>query len=209
MVRSAIFAKRGERLMGKATSQLVTKATMPSEDAHQTLPNSTGAEFKVLTSINTIEADGVGVFYRAAGAATAPVVLLLHGFPASSFMFRDLIPRLADDYRVIAPDLPGFGFTEVPAARKYVYSFDGLATTMAAFTRALGIDRYSMYVFDYGAPTGFRLAMAQPDRVTAIVSQNGNAYEEGLGDAWGPIRKYWALPTAENREVLRQNILTL
>lgn len=124
-------------------------------------------------------------------------------------MFRELIPRLASDYRVIAPDLPGFGFTDVPAERKYVYSFDGLASTIEAFTEALQINRYAIFVFDYGAPTGFRLAMAHPRRVTAIVSQNGNAYEEGLGDAWGPIRKYWATPTAENREVLRKNILTL
>jgi len=124
-------------------------------------------------------------------------------------MFRDLIPRLANDYRLIAPDLPGFGFTEVPAERRYRYSFDGLALTIQAFTQALELNRYALYVFDYGAPTGFRLAMSQPDRVTAIVSQNGNAYEEGLGDAWGPIRQYWASPTAENREVLRNNILTL
>jgi len=123
-------------------------------------------------------------------------------------MFRELIPRLAIDYRVIAPDLPGFGFTEVPAERKYAYSFDQLARTIEAFTRAVEIDRYAIYVFDYGAPTGFRLAMAHPERVTAIVSQNGNAYEEGLGDAWGPIRKYWASPTAENRDIIRQSVLT-
>src|ERR1700727_296892 len=162
-----------------------------------------------VTSIHHIEADGVRVFYRAAGDANAPVVLLLHGFPSSSFMFRELIPRLADHYRIIAPDLPGFGFTEVPAERKYVYSFDRLAATMNAFTQALKLRRYALYVFDYGAPTGFRLALAHPDRVTAIVSQNGNAYEEGLGDAWAPIRKYWAEPTPENREVIRKNILTL
>ena len=156
-----------------------------------------------------IEVDGVNVFYRSAGNNSAPVVLLLHGFPASSFMFRELIPRLANAYHVIAPDLPGFGFTEVPPDRNYVYSFDQLALTIEAFTGALKIDRYAMYVFDYGAPTGFRLAMAHPERVTGIVSQNGNAYEEGLGDAWGPIRKYWADPTAENRDVLRRNILTL
>ena len=124
-------------------------------------------------------------------------------------MFRELIPRLADRYRVIAPDLPGFGFTEVPAERKYAYTFDALALTIEAFTEALEVNRYAIYVFDYGAPTGFRLAMAHPERVTAIVSQNGNAYEEGLGDAWGPIRKYWAEPTAENRDVIRQNVLTL
>ena len=161
------------------------------------------------TSVHKVEADGVRVFYRAAGNNDALVVLLLHGFPASSFMFRELIPRLADHYRVIAPDLPGFGFTEVPAERKYVYSFNGLASTIGAFVEALKIDRYAIYVFDYGAPTGFRLALAHPKRVTAIISQNGNAYEEGLGDAWSPIRKYWASPTSQNREVLRQNILTL
>jgi pimeloyl-ACP methyl ester carboxylesterase len=136
-------------------------------------------------------------------------VLLLHGFPTSSFMYRELIPRLADEYRVIAPDLPGFGFTDVPSERKYTYSFDGLARTVEAFTDSIGLSRYAIYVFDYGAPTGFRLAMAHPERVTAIVSQNGNAYEEGLGDAWAPIRKYWAEPTAVNRNVIRQNILNL
>jgi pimeloyl-ACP methyl ester carboxylesterase len=162
-----------------------------------------------VTSIHKVEADGVRVFYREAGDPNAPVVLLLHGFPTSSFMFRELIPRLADRYRVIAPDLPGFGFTEVPAERDYIYSFDALARTIEAFTEAIGISRYAIYVFDYGAPTGFRLAMAHPERVSAIVSQNGNAYEEGLGDAWAPIRKYWAQPTAENREVIRDNILNL
>ena len=161
-----------------------------------------------LTSVHKIEADGIQIFYRTAGDAEAPAVLLLHGFPTSSFMFRELIPRLADRYRVIAPDLPGFGFTEVPEKRRYVYSFDALANTIEAFTDTLGLARYAIYVFDYGAPTGFRLAMRRPERVTAIVSQNGNAYEEGLGDAWGPIRTYWSAPTAENREVLRQKILT-
>src|SRR5262245_44117829 len=196
--------------MTKATSQVGKKDAMPGEDARQTWSNSSDAEFSMPpTSIHTVEADGVRVFYRAAGDTTAPVVLLLHGFPASSFMFRELIPRLADHYRVIAPDLPGFGFTEVPAERNYAYSFDGLAATIEAFTQALRIDRFALYVFDYGAPTGFRLAMANPDRVTAIVSQNGNAYEEGLGRAWDAIRQYWATPSVENREVLRRNILTL
>jgi pimeloyl-ACP methyl ester carboxylesterase len=161
------------------------------------------------TSIRRVEADGVTVFYRQAGPANAPVVLLLHGFPTSSFQYRDLIPRLADRYRVIAPDYPGFGFTEVPGQRHYKYSFDALANTVVAFTEALQLKRYALYVFDYGAPVGFRMAMARPERITAIVSQNGNAYEEGLGDAWAPIRKYWAAPTTENREVIRKNILTL
>ena len=162
-----------------------------------------------LTSVHTVEADGVEVFYRTAGHLEAPVVLLLHGFPTSSFMFRELIPRLADQFRVIAPDLPGFGFTAVPETRAYAYSFDALAHTLEAFTDALGLERYAIYVFDYGAPTGFRLAMSHPDRIVAIVSQNGNAYEEGLGDAWAPIRKYWSEPSAENRDVIRQNILNL
>src|SRR5258708_34638160 len=162
-----------------------------------------------VTSIRTLEVDGIRVFYREAGPPDGAVVLLLHGVPASSFMFPELIPRLADPYRVLAPALPGFGFTEVPPTRNYVYSFDALARTIAAFTEALYIARYALYVFDYGAPTGFRLAMAHPDRVAAIVSQNGNAYDEGLGDAWGPIRKYWAEPTPENREVIRKKFLIL
>jgi pimeloyl-ACP methyl ester carboxylesterase len=162
-----------------------------------------------LTSLHTIEADGVRVFYRTAGNPAAPVLLLLHGFPTSSFQFRELMPRLADKYRLIAPDLPGFGFTEVPAARNYKYSFDAIANTIAAFSDALGLKHYALYVFDYGAPTGFRLALRYPERVTAIISQNGNAYEEGLGDAWGPIRTYWAEPTEEHRDVVRQNVLTL
>ena len=161
-----------------------------------------------VTSVHRVEVDGVEVFYRTAGNTNAPVVLLLHGFPASSFMFRELIPRLADQFRVIAPDLPGFGFTTVADKRAYAYSFDALAHTLEAFTDALGLTTYAIYVFDYGAPTGFRLAMRHPERVTAIISQNGNAYEEGLGDAWGPIRNYWSAPTEENRKVLRQNILT-
>ncbi|WP_263356304.1 alpha/beta fold hydrolase [Acidicapsa ligni] len=160
------------------------------------------------TFVRRVEADGVNVFYREAGQADASVVLLLHGFPTSSFQYRELIPRLADKYRVIAPDLPGFGFTEVPEKRGYKYSFDSLAKTIEAFTDALELKRYALYVFDYGAPTGFRLAMARPERVTAIVSQNGNAYEAGLGDAWAPIRHYWSEPTAANRETVRTAALS-
>lgn len=156
------------------------------------------------TSIHRVEADGINIFYREAGPKNAPVVLLLHGFPTSSFQYRHLIPRLADRYRVIAPDLPGFGFTEVPAARQYKYTFDGLAESIAAFTDVLDLKRYALYVFDYGAPTGFRLAMVRPERVTAIVSQNGNAYQEGLGDAWAPIQRYWLQPTQENRDAIRK-----
>ncbi len=159
-----------------------------------------------VTSVHRVEADGVSVFYREAGPADAPVVLLLHGFPTSSFQYRELIPRLADRYRVIAPDLPGFGFTVVPEARGYQYSFDSLAETMLEFTDALKLERYALYVFDYGAPTGFRLAMQRPERVTAIVSQNGNAYEEGIGDAWQPIQRYWREPTLEHRNAIRAGL---
>jgi pimeloyl-ACP methyl ester carboxylesterase len=187
--------------MAQNTSAQTQKSGAPSADSHRSIVP--------FTSIHRVEADGVQVFYREAGSPQAPVVLLLHGFPTSSFMYRELIPRLADRYRVIAPDLPGFGFTEVPEKRKYKYTFDALAATIAAFTEAIKIDRYALYVFDYGAPAGFRLAMARPERVTAIVSQNGNAYEDGLGDAWGPIRKYWAFPNVENREVIAKNVLTL
>jgi pimeloyl-ACP methyl ester carboxylesterase len=196
--------------MSEAKSSQATKRSTQPEETSEMISRAAEPKSDVpVTSIHKVEADGVRAFYRAAGDPNAPVVLLLHGFPASSFMFRELIPRLASQYRVIAPDLPGFGFTEIPAERKYVYSFDGLASTIEAFTQALKLNRYALYVFDYGAPTGFRLAMAHPERVTAIVSQNGNAYEAGLGDAWGPIRKYWAEPTAENRDVIRKNVLTL
>lgn len=154
-------------------------------------------------SFHTVRADGVDIFYRAAGPLDAPVVLLLHGFPSSSHMYRDLIPQLATRYRVIAPDLPGFGFSTVPAEREYIYRFDTLATTMEAFVQALSLSSYALYVFDYGAPVGLRLAANAPQRVTAFVSQNGNAYLEGLGDAWEPIRRYWADPSPANREAIR------
>jgi len=160
------------------------------------------------TTIHRIIVDGVEVFYRAAGPVDAPVILLLHGFPTSSHMFRELIPRLATHFRVIAPDLPGFGFTTILEERKYIYSFDSLATTMLAFVNALGLDSYALYVFDYGAPVGFRLAVARPDSVTAIISQNGNAYDEGLSHAWDEIRRYWDDPSDQNREVLRKTLLT-
>ena len=157
-----------------------------------------------LASVHRVDADGIKIFYREAGPEDGPVLLLLHGFPASSFQYRELMLLLADRYRVIAPDLPGFGFTEVPESRGYVYSFEYLAETMLGFTQALGLERYALYIFNYGAPVGLRLAMARPERVAAIISQNGNAYEEGLGDAWAPIRHYWNDPSEANREAVRE-----
>ena len=146
--------------------------------------------------------DGSRIFYREAGSKTAPAILLLHGFPTSSHMFRNLIPALADRYHVVAPDLPGFGFSEI-ADKKFRYTFENLAKVIGRFTEVIGLDRFAIYVFDYGAPTGFRLALAHPERITAIVSQNGNAYEEGLSQGWNPIQKYWENPSAENRAALR------
>ncbi|MDR7068704.1 pimeloyl-ACP methyl ester carboxylesterase [Pseudoxanthomonas japonensis] len=152
----------------------------------------------------TADIQGVSIFYREAGPADAPAVLLLHGFGASSHMFRDLIPVLAKRYRVIAPDLPGFGQTTVKPGIAFDYTFDNVASVIDAFTVEQGLDRYALYVFDYGAPVGWRLAVANPTKITAIVSQNGNAYEEGLSAGWADMRKAWAAPTAENREALRR-----
>jgi pimeloyl-ACP methyl ester carboxylesterase len=152
----------------------------------------------------TVTIDDSTIFYRQAGDERAPAVLLLHGFPTSSHMFRELIPRLSDGYRVVAPDLPGFGFSSAPDRSSFRYTFDHLTCVIDRFTEALSLDRYAVYVFDYGAPIGFRLAVAHPERVLAIVSQNGNAYEEGLStSAWDPIQRYWREPSTEHREALR------
>lgn len=156
-----------------------------------------------MTTYRDVTIDGVKIFYREAGPHDAPAVLLLHGFPTSSHMFRDLLPRLADRYHVIAPDLPGFGFSDAPDRTTFAYTFDNLARIVDRFTEVVGLDRYAIYVFDYGAPVGFRLAAEHPDRITAIVSQNGNAYEEGLSDGWNPIQRYWQEPSDENRAALR------
>lgn len=156
-----------------------------------------------MTTYEYASVDGLKIFYREAGRADAPTILLLHGFPTSSHMFRTLIPLLADRYHVVAPDLPGFGFTDSPDRRHFSYTFERLAQTVEGFVSALGLQRYALYVFDYGAPVGFRLAMAHPERVTAIISQNGNAYEEGLSDGWNPIQRYWQDSSPANRAALR------
>jgi pimeloyl-ACP methyl ester carboxylesterase len=151
----------------------------------------------------TADVDGFKVFYREAGPAGAPKLLLLHGFPSSSHMFRDLIPLLADRFHIIAPDLPGFGLSDMPPREQFKYNFDNIANVIDRFTEVVGFDRFAVYVFDYGAPTGLRIAAKHPERITAIISQNGNAYEEGLSDGWNPIRAYWQDASEKNREALR------
>jgi pimeloyl-ACP methyl ester carboxylesterase len=149
------------------------------------------------------DVDGIKVFYREALKAGAPKLLLLHGFPTSSHMFRDLMPLLADKVHLVAPDLPGFGLTEMPPRDNFAYTFDNIARVIDRFTEIIGFDRFAIYVFDYGAPTGFRMAVRHPERITAIISQNGNAYEEGLSDGWTPIRAYWEDASEANRKALR------
>jgi pimeloyl-ACP methyl ester carboxylesterase len=151
----------------------------------------------------TAQVDGFKIFYREAGDPQAPAVLLLHGFPTSSHMFRNLIPELAGQYHVVAPDLPGFGFSDAPDHKSFAYTFDHLAEVIGNFTELVDLKKFAVYVFDYGAPVGFRLALNHPERITALISQNGNAYEEGLSDEWGPIRALWNNSTQENREALR------
>ena len=151
----------------------------------------------------TVDVDGLKLFYREAGPKDAPTLLLLHGFPSAGHMFRDLIPQLADRFHIVAPDLPGFGQSEMPARDKFAYTFGHMAGVIDRFTEVIGLKRFTIYVFDYGAPTGFRIAAKHPERITAIISQNGNAYEEGLSEGWTPIRAYWEDASQANRKALR------
>ena len=147
--------------------------------------------------------NGINIFYREAGAKEAPVVLLLHGYTSSSHLFRNLIPVLSEQYHVIAPDMPGFGYSDTPAHQLFQYTFNNLAMYMQGFIDQLSLKRFAIYVFDFGAPVGFRLAMANPEKITAIITQNGNVYKEGLTEGWQPMQRYWAAPTKENRNALK------
>ena len=161
------------------------------------------------THHKTIKVNNLDIFYREAGPKDAPTIVLLHGFPTSSHMYRDLIPKLAQDYHVIAPDYPGYGNSSMPSMAEYEYSFDNLAKTMDTFLGQVGAKKYALYVMDYGAPVGFRIAAAHPERITGLIIQNGNAYDEGLRDFWKPIKAYWADKTPENAKVLSDSLLTI
>jgi len=155
------------------------------------------------TSYRTANVNGINIFYREAGRPSAPTLLLLHGFPSSGHMFRDLIPMLAEKFHLVAPDFPGFGQSAMPERNKYVYTFANISDTIAGFTEAIGLKKFAIYIFDYGSPVGLRMALNFPDRIAAIISQNGNAYEEGLSSGWDPIRAYWKDSSQANRDALR------
>lgn len=175
------------------------KAEMPA-------PVSEGKQVEV--RYRTVKVGDLDIFYREAGPKDGPVVLLLHGFPTSSHMYRNLIPQLADKYHVVAPDYPGYGQSSMPDRAQFAYTFENLSNVVDDFVQALGLKSYALYVMDYGAPIGYRLALKHPERVTALIVQNGNAYDEGLRDFWVPIKKYWNEPSKENREPLRK-LLTI
>ncbi|HEX8022413.1 alpha/beta hydrolase [Mucilaginibacter sp.] len=182
----AVLIANGAKAQSKQTSTSKTQ-TMETNQIHY----------------RNIKANGLNIFYREAGPKDAPTILLLHGYPTSSHMFRNLIPTLSTKYHVLAPDLPGFGFSDMPDHTRFQYTFDNLAATMQSFIDELGLKRFAIYIFDYGAPTGLRLAVANPGKITGIISQNGNAYEEGLSTGWNPIQKYWQDSSKENRDALR------
>ena len=180
-----------------ATSVLLAMVTLLGSAVAHAQPQPVKVKYK------TVQVDDLNIFYREAGPPDAPAILLLHGFPTSSQMFRNLIPALADKYRVIAPDYPGFGYSGFPPRGEFAYSFEAITRIMGGFTRAVGLDHYTLYIQDYGAPVGLRLALMAPERVSALITQNGNAYEEGLSPLWEPLRAYWRDPSDRNRAALR------
>ncbi|WP_158795484.1 alpha/beta fold hydrolase [Pedobacter sp. L105] len=184
-------------LAGAMTLNLPVSA----QQSHQQLKQQIMKDYPV--HYRTTQVKGLKLFYREAGPADAPVILLLHGYPTSSFMYRNLIPELSAHYHVIAPDLPGFGFSDAPGRDQFSYTFDNLTNSIQGFVDELGLKRFAVYIFDYGAPVGLRLALANPEKITGIISQNGNAYVEGLSTGWNPIQKYWKDPSDENRNALR------
>lgn len=193
MLRNAVF-------VGFLAAMLWAAPTAAVVESH---PQTGVKNHAMAVHYRTADVDGLKIFYREAGNPNAPTLLLLHGFPTSSHMFRDLIPLLADRYHIVAPDMPGFGYSDAPDRAQFKYTFDHLAEVIDDFTVIAGLKHYAIYVFDYGAPVGFRLALAHPERITAIISQNGNAYVEGLSKGWNPIQKYWQEPTEANRAALR------
>ena len=185
------LASTGAALAGPAPGREQKSSALPADFDHLTVRH------------RTVNVDGLDIFYRDAGRADAPAILLLHGFPTSSHMFRHLIPALAGRYRVVAPDYPGFGYSSFPSRDQFPYSFANLARIMTGFTDAVGLSRYALYIQDYGAPVGLRLALDRPNSIAALITQNGNAYEEGLSPLWAPLKAYWAEPSNKNREALR------
>lgn len=199
-LRPAAFPRRLAAIVLLAAASVASLASVPRTALAQ---GSADAAAAPAVAYRTATVDGLTIFYREAGPSDAPTVLLLHGFPASSHMYRTLIPALADRYHVVAPDLPGFGQSSMPDREAFRYTFANLTDVIDGFTDVLGLDRYSLYVMDYGAPVGFRLALKHPERVEALVVQNGNAYEEGLREFWAPLRRYWASGAAADRDSLR------
>lgn len=188
----------------KSAAVILSIMALPQTAVKAQVKNNLSANDKIENiHYSNVKVNGLNIFYREAGNKDAPVILLLHGYPTSSHMFRNLIPVLSKKYHVIAPDLPGFGFSDAPDHTTFDYTFDNLAKTTQGFVDLLGLKRFAIYVFDYGAPTGYRLAMANPEKITGIISQNGNAYEEGLSTGWNPIQKYWKDPSQANRDALK------
>jgi pimeloyl-ACP methyl ester carboxylesterase len=195
----------GDTMMIRTTKSNLTLSLIAAGALTLGLTNAVSAQQPVTVLHKTVKVGDLDIFYREAGPKDAPAILLLHGFPTSSQMFRNLIPALADQYRVVAPDYPGYGHSSMPSRDKFTYTFDNLAKVIDAFTGTVGLTKYALYVQDYGAPVGYRLAVNHPERITAIVVQNGNAYDEGLdNDFWKPIKAYWKEPNSnEKRDALR------